>query len=126
MCLLYTSVSCFVSVPSGLTTRGANTSSGLHKLSSPARVAMVGNHGNQSELSHSLGQINLGYQSMPTFPRDGASSGVPFNSPSTMSAMAMNVSSALTMGVDNRNTQRGGSGVRNSHSFEHNEAGNLQ
>lgn len=111
---------CFV--PSGLMTLGANTSSGLHKLSSPVRVAMVGNQGNQSELSHSLGQMNLGYQSMPTFPRDGAISGIPFNSPNTMSAMAMSVSCTLAKGVDNRNTQRVGSGVHSSPSFEQNEA----
>lgn len=107
-------------------TLGADTSSGLHKLSSPVRVAMVGNQGNQCDLSHSLGQMNLGYQSLSTFPCDGAISHIPFNFPSTMSAMTMSVGSTLAKGVDNRNTQRVGSAVHSSPSFEQNEDGSVQ
>lgn len=99
------------------------SSSMLHNLSFPSRVAVVGNHSHQSgnsELSHSLGQMNLDLQSMPTFPefRDGVISGIPFNSPSTMSAMAMSINSALANG----NIHGVGSGGHGSHSFEHNEA----
>ncbi|XP_020248626.1 protein MEI2-like 4 isoform X1 [Asparagus officinalis] len=68
-------------------------SSSPHKLSSPARVALLRNFVNQSgnfELSHSLGHMNLGFQSMPTLPHGGVTSGVPLNSSSTVSAMAIN------------------------------------
>jgi len=148
-----------VSVPSGLMTVGANTSSGIrngaiqgmhtafeiqnspsmeskfhgisssmpHNLSSPARVSMVGDLSNQAgncELSHSFGQMNFGFQSISTFPkfRDGVMSGIPFNSPSTMSAMAMNVSSTLANGID-RKIRRVAPGGHSSHSLEHNESG---
>ena len=103
------------------------SSSTPHNLSSLARVSMVGNLSNQagnSELSHSFGQMNFGLQSISNFPkfRDGIMSGIPFNSPSTMPAMAMNVSSTLANEID-RNIHRVGPGGHSSHSFQHNESG---
>eukprot|EP00262_Sarcandra_glabra_P005488 TRINITY_DN1713_c0_g1_i1.p1 TRINITY_DN1713_c0_g1~~TRINITY_DN1713_c0_g1_i1.p1 ORF type:complete len:1008 (-),score=222.38 TRINITY_DN1713_c0_g1_i1:548-3571(-) len=102
-----------------------------HTLSSPVTAASVGNHNNQpglSEASHSLGQMKFGLQCMSTFHphslpeyHDGVSSGVPYNSPGTMSGMAANINSRQGEGMDNRHISGVSSGGFNSHSFELND-----
>ncbi|XP_020261205.1 protein MEI2-like 4 isoform X2 [Asparagus officinalis] len=129
---------CFV--PSGPMTNGVNNSSGLHTgaIHGLHTASAMQNRSNMCSKFHadpssaprnlsspvnvSLEQMNLRFQSMSTIPHDGITSGLSFNSPGTMSAVAMNASSALTNGVDSRNVSRVCSGGSISHSFEHSEA----
>ncbi|XP_068667367.1 protein MEI2-like 4 isoform X3 [Aristolochia californica] len=110
------------------------SSSVPHSMSSPVRVVSVGSHANQSglgEASHSLGQMKFSFQNMPTFhpqslpeyPDGVTNGGIPYNSPGTMSTMAVSLNSVQSDGVDARHMHRLGSGVpnRHSHSFEVNE-----
>ncbi|XP_072978531.1 protein MEI2-like 4 isoform X1 [Typha angustifolia] len=100
-------------------------------LASPARISSVGNHSNQSvngELSHSLGQMNFGFQGMHSFHphslpeyHNGVANGVPYN-PNTMSAMGISINSRPAEGVDNRHLSKVGSGSLNSHSFDRSES----
>ncbi|MQM10474.1 hypothetical protein Taro_043363 [Colocasia esculenta] len=95
-----------------------------HTLSSPIRVAPVGNHSNQPGLvehSHSLGQMNFGFQSMSPLHsrsvaeyRDGLANGSPFSSTNTMPSMAININSRPTDTIDNRHLHRMGSGFGTS------------
>lgn len=99
-------------------------------VSSPIRVTMVGNHGSQSnldELSHSLGQMNFGFQSMPTFHphslpefHNGPISSIPFNTIRTIPSMGTNINSRIADGIDAQQNRQG-VGHINTHSFEHNE-----
>jgi len=104
------------------------SSSVPHNLSSPVRVPSVGNHSNPSghgENGHSFGQRKFGFQGMPivhphSLPEyhDGVTNGVPYNSSSTVPAMAMNINSRPGDGIDHRFIQRVGSGSLTSHSLE--------
>ncbi|XP_020246052.1 protein MEI2-like 4 isoform X3 [Asparagus officinalis] len=97
-------------------------------ISSPVRVASVGNHINPSvngEISHSLRQVKFGFQGLPNMHphslpeyHEGLSNGSPYNSSSAMPAMSININSRPGEGIDHRYIQRVGSGSLNSHSFE--------
>lgn len=101
-----------------------------HSMSSPIRVTMVENHGNQSnldELSHSLGQMNFGFQSIGTFHphslpefHNGPISSIPFNAIRAIPSMGTNINSRIADGIDTQ-LNRQGAGHINSHSFEHKE-----
>lgn len=105
-----------------------------HSLSSPVRAASVSNHNSQTglgELSHSLGHMNFGFQSMPIFHphslpeyhHESISSGVAYNSPGGMSTIAASMSSRPAEGNDSRHIPGVGSGGLNSRSFELNDSG---
>ncbi|XP_026666298.1 protein MEI2-like 4 isoform X3 [Phoenix dactylifera] len=107
------------------------SSSGPQSLSSPVRIASVGNHSNQSiqdELSNSLGQLSFGFQSLPGYhPRslpeypNGLSNGIQDSSSNTMSSISININSRPAEGTDNMHIHKVGSGSLNSHSFDHSE-----
>ncbi|XP_020574457.1 protein MEI2-like 4 [Phalaenopsis equestris] len=98
-----------------------------HSLSSPIRVSMVGNHGSQSnldDLSHSLGQMNFGFQNMPTFHphslpefHNAPIPSIPFNAIRAIPSIATNINSRLSDGIDTQQNRQG-AGHINSHSFE--------
>lgn len=100
-------------------------------IPSQSTISVIGNNDLISancELSHSLGKMNLGSQNMASFHdfRDGIHNGMQFNSPNTMSAMAMNINSTLVSnGIDSRSMRRVGSIGNTSHSFELNKSGKL-
>lgn len=115
-------------------------------LSSPIGISSVGPHsvatsasngtGNQSEISHSLGQMNFGFQgtvpvpagfhphSLPEHPPNNgmAANGLPYNI-NSMSAMGININTRTGEGIDGRHLQKVGSTAINGHSFDHNENG---
>ncbi|KAF3323578.1 protein MEI2-like 4 isoform X2 [Carex littledalei] len=115
-------------------------------LSSPIGISSVGPHsvatsasngtGNQSEISHSLGQMNFGFQgtvpvpagfhphSLPDHPHNNgmASNGLPYNI-NSMSAMGININTRTGEGIDGRHLQKVGSTAINGHSFDRNESG---
>ncbi|XP_068656553.1 protein MEI2-like 4 isoform X4 [Aristolochia californica] len=110
------------------------SSSVPHSISSPVRVVSAGSHGNQpglGEAGRSLGQMKFSFQNMPTFHphslpeySDGVTNGsIPYNSPGTMSTMAVSLNSVQSNGVDARHMHRMGLGGLNRHSlsFEVNE-----
>ncbi|KAF8378071.1 hypothetical protein HHK36_029406 [Tetracentron sinense] len=85
------------------------SSSVPNSLSSPVRVASVGN---QSDLGgpSQLSQMKFSVQSMPTFHphslpeyHDGLANGIPYNS---MSTLATNISPRPSEGIDNRHIER--------------------
>ncbi|KAF8390746.1 hypothetical protein HHK36_025273 [Tetracentron sinense] len=84
-------------------------------LSSPVRVASVGNPSGLGESSQ-LGQMKFGFQSMSTFHphslpeyHDGLANGIPYNSTSTMADMVANISPRPSEGIDNRHIRGVGS-----------------
>ncbi|XP_020111335.1 protein MEI2-like 4 isoform X2 [Ananas comosus] len=103
-------------------------------LSSPVGIASINNHNNHSvhsELSHSLGQMNLGFHGLPGFhPQslpehhngitNGITNGIAYNS-NAMSATGSNINVRPSEGMDNRIFHKVGSGSLNGHSFDHNE-----
>lgn len=103
----------------------------VHRLSSPVNVTSIGNHAScLVDHNHSVGQINFSFQSMPAFSphslpdyHEGLINGIPCNSPSTMSAMPININPMSVEGIDKRSMHRVASGGLNSHSFEHNGTG---
>ncbi|XP_039137779.1 protein MEI2-like 4 [Dioscorea cayenensis subsp. rotundata] len=93
-------------------------SSGMHHIvSSPVRIASVGNHSNQSgpaEVTHSMGQQNLCSpsfhpNSLPEF-HNGHAGSLPY------------INSRPGDGIENIHFMRVDSSSVNSHGFEHNEA----
>ncbi|KAL0905161.1 hypothetical protein M5K25_027345 [Dendrobium thyrsiflorum] len=107
------------------------TSTVPRSMSSPIRVAMVGNHGSQSnldELSHSLGQMNFGFQNIPTFHphslpefHNGPISSIPYNTIRAVPSMGTNINSRIADGIDTQQNRQGAVGHINSHSFDHKE-----
>lgn len=99
------------------------SSTASRSVSSPIRVTMVGNHGSQSnldELSHSLGQVNFGFQSMPAFHphslpefHNGPINNIPFNT-----ILGTNINSRIADGIDSHPNRHGACHI-NSPSFEH-------
>lgn len=92
-------------------------SSGMHHIvSSPVRIASVGNHSNQSgpaEVTHSMGQQNLCSpsfhpNSLPEF-HNGHAGSLPY------------INSRPGDGIENIHFMRVDSSSVNSHGFEHNE-----
>ncbi|XP_008791022.1 protein MEI2-like 4 isoform X2 [Phoenix dactylifera] len=108
------------------------SSSVPQSLSSPVRIASVGNRSNQSihgELSQPLGQMSFGFQNLPGFHphslpeyHNGLTNGIPYSSSNTMSSMGVNVNSGPADGIDNRHIHQVGSGSFSSHSFGRNES----
>ncbi|XP_020699852.1 protein MEI2-like 4 isoform X1 [Dendrobium catenatum] len=99
-------------------------------MSSPIRVTMVGNHSSQSnldDLSHSLGQMNFGFQNIPTFHphslpefHNGPISSIPYNTIRAVPSMGTNINSRIADGIDTQQNRQG-PGHINSHSFDHKE-----
>lgn len=95
-------------------------------------IASINNHNNHSvhsELSHSLGQMNLGFHGLPGFHpqslpehHNGITNGIAYNS-NAMSATGSNINVRPSEGMDNRIFHKVGSGSLNGHSFDHNEGG---
>ncbi|THU49644.1 hypothetical protein C4D60_Mb06t11700 [Musa balbisiana] len=107
------------------------SSSVPQNLSSPVKIASVGNHTNQAthaDISPSVGQINTGFQgmsdmhphSLPDY-HNGISNCIPYNS-NTTSTMGIGVISRPSGGIDKRHLQKVGSDSFNGHSFNANEA----
>ncbi|XP_072963804.1 protein MEI2-like 4 isoform X2 [Typha angustifolia] len=96
-------------------------------------IASAGNLNNpsvHSEVSHSLGQMNFGFQGIPAFHphslpeyHNEVANGIPYNS-NTISAMGINIKSspAASEGIRNRHLPKVGPGSLNGHSFDHDEA----
>lgn len=108
------------------------SSSLSHTLSSPIGISSVGQHGvaanssngtgNQSEIGHSVGQVNFGFQgsvpvptgfhphSLPDYHHSNgvAANGLPYNI-NSMSAMGININSRAGEGIDSRHLQKMGS-----------------
>lgn len=107
------------------------TTSGLNYSYSPMRASMVNNQSNQSgtgDHSHSIRQLNSGYQCMPAYHphslpeyHGGIVNGIPFSSPRTVPAMD-NMNSRPAGGFNSSHICKVCTGSLNSHSFEHNEA----
>lgn len=113
------------------TTHHGISSSVPQNLSSAVRVASVGSHSNQAahaDLSHSLNQMNFGFQGMPSFHphslpdfQNGVTSGLPYKSSNPVSAMGTKINSRPAEGTDNRHLHKVGSGSFNSHYFDNSE-----
>ncbi|XP_031491216.1 protein MEI2-like 4 isoform X2 [Nymphaea colorata] len=94
-------------------------------LSPSVRVSSIGNNGSQSSLgepNHSVGRM-FGLQVMPGFhahslPEHDISNSMPYNSPSTMSAMTTNMIPRHVEGLQSRHIPRIGPNEFQSHSFE--------
>ncbi|WOK97485.1 hypothetical protein Cni_G06193 [Canna indica] len=107
------------------------SSSMPQNLSSPVNIASVANKANQAahaEASHSLGQMNFGFQDMPSFHPHSlpdfhhrVTNGIPFNS-NTMGAIGVGVISRPVDGNNKRNLHRVSSGSFGGHSTDSNEA----
>ncbi|KAJ4762217.1 Protein MEI2-like 4 [Rhynchospora pubera] len=115
-------------------------------LSSPIGISSGGPHnvatntgsstGNQSEISHSLGQMNFGFQgavpvpagfhanSLPEYQHNNGATanGIQYNL-NSVPAMGMNINSRAGEGIDGRHHQKVGSAGLNGHSFDRTESG---
>lgn len=104
----------------------AISSSVPQHLSSPVRIASVGNHTNQAshaDISHSLGQMNFGFHGMHGFHphslpnyQNGITNCIPYKS----NTMGIGVISRPSEGTDNSHLQKVGSDSFNGHSFDPN------
>ncbi|KAF6156722.1 hypothetical protein GIB67_010994 [Kingdonia uniflora] len=98
-------------------------------LPSPSIVGSSMNQTGLSEPKYALGQMEFGFQRMPSyhphslpdFHHNGLASSLPFSSPGTITSGAVNIRPIPLEGTDNRHLHRVGS---NGHSFDVNEVGN--
>ncbi|KAI3975954.1 hypothetical protein MKX01_016637 [Papaver californicum] len=101
------------------------SSSVPQSLQSPVRVASMGSQPGLGEPSPSLSQMEFGFRgitgfhphSLPEY-HDSLANGGPYNSSTTLPAMAANIGSITSEELDNRHMRRVGS---NSHSMDLNE-----
>lgn len=99
----------------------------LHYLSSPVRTASAFSQPGMSEIGHSLGRMNLGFDSMRAFSphltpqyNNGLVNGVSVNSPNTMPSMAINFAKHAE-GVDGNQIPRISSNGISNKLFDPNE-----
>ncbi|KAH9329222.1 hypothetical protein KI387_001330, partial [Taxus chinensis] len=103
-----------------------------HSLSSPIRVAAIGNHAGQAvqgEPVHSLGHISLGIHRLPTYhPQslpeysNGVVNGLPYSPSGSVSTVTAAMASRPPETIEGRHLHRVGSNNMNNSPFDHSDS----